>query len=157
MTLVVSDSSPLIALSQIQQLRLLHDLFGEVVVPDAVANEVKPGLPLPAYIVTRPLAMRVPLDITLLHHKLGAGETEAIILASQDGADWLLVDEKPARGIAQALGLRVAGTLGLLVRAKEKGLLPAVRPHVEALMRAGFRATPALIQHVLRGAGEAGP
>jgi len=54
-----------------------------------------------------------------------------------------------------ALGLRVAGTLGLLVRAKEKGLLPAVRPPLEALLRAGFYAKPSLIQRILRDAGEA--
>jgi uncharacterized protein len=77
-TLVVSDSSPLIALSQIGQLKLLHDLFGEVVVPEAVAGEVEPGFRLPAFITTRPLAMRVGLEI--LTPKLGLGETEAIRL-----------------------------------------------------------------------------
>ncbi|PYQ05870.1 MAG: DUF3368 domain-containing protein [Acidobacteria bacterium] len=153
MTLVVSDSSPLIALSQINQIKLLHDLFGEVVIPGAVAREVSPGVRLPTWITTRPLAMRVGLELLL--PKLGLGETEAVVLAAQDGADWLLRDERPARRIAQALGLRVAGTLGLLVRAKEKGLLPAVRPPLEALLRAGFYAKPSLIQRILRDAGEA--
>lgn len=153
MTLVVSDSSPLIALSQIEQLTLLHALFGEVVIPEAVANEVAPALLVPAWIITRPLAM--PVSLELFRPKLGLGETEAIILAQQDGADWLLLDERPARRIAEALGLRVAGTLGLLVRAKGKGLLIAVRPHLEALLRAGFYATPALIARILRETGEA--
>ena len=155
MTLVVSDSSPLIALSQIQQLRLLHSLFGEVVIPEAVAREVAPAVRLPEWIITRPLAMRV--DIEILHAKLGPGESEAITLASQDRADWLLLDERPGRRIAQALGLRVAGTLGLLVRAKQKRLLTAVRPSLEALVREGFYATPALVARILEAAGEAEP
>src|SRR5439155_23452618 len=97
-TLVVSDSSPLIALSQINQIKLLHDLFGEVVIPGAVAREVSPGVRLPTWITTRPLAMRVGLELLL--PKLGLGETEAVVLAAQDGADWLLLGERPARRIA---------------------------------------------------------
>jgi predicted nucleic acid-binding protein len=153
--LVVSDSSPLIALDQIGQLKLLHDLYGEVVVPDAVAAEVAPSLSLPAYITTRPLAMRVGLEA--LHPTLGPGETEAIILAQQDGAHLLLLDDRAARQIARARGLPVAGTLGLLVRAKEKGLLTVVRPCLEGLKKAGFYTTPALIALVLKQAGEAEP
>jgi predicted nucleic acid-binding protein len=152
-TLVVSDSSPLTALSQIGQLKLRHDLFGEVVIPEAVAREIAPSVRVPAWVTTRPLAMHV--DMGILHAKLGPGESEAITLASQDGADWLLLDERPARLIAQARGLRVAGTLGLLVRAKEKGFLTTVRPSPEALLRAGFHATPALIAGILGAAGEA--
>lgn len=56
MTLVVSDSSPLIALSQIDQLKLLHNLFGEIVIPEAVASEVQPGILPPAWVTTRLLA-----------------------------------------------------------------------------------------------------
>ena len=71
----------------------------------------------------------------ILHASLGAGESEAISLAQEIHANWLLLDERAGRRLAQALGLRVAGTLGLLNRAKEKGLLAAVRPHVETLVR----------------------
>ena len=152
-TLVVSDSSPLIALSQIGQLTLLRDLFGEVVIPEAVSREVEPGILLPAFITTRPLARRVGLEI--LHPKLGLGESEAIILAEQDGADLLLLDERAASRIARERGLHVAGTLGLLVRAKQRGLLVAVRPCLEGLKQAGFYTTPALIARVLKQAGEA--
>jgi predicted nucleic acid-binding protein len=150
-TLVVSDASPLIALHQLDELKLLHGLFGEVVIPPAVAQEVTPSI-LPAWIITRPLAMRAPL----LHPAFGPGENEAITLASQDGAHLLLLDDRPARRLAQGLGLPVAGTLSLLLRAKEKGLLKAVRPHVEALVRGGFYTTPALVKRILSDAGEGG-
>jgi uncharacterized protein len=84
-------------------------------------------------------------------------ESEAVSLAQEMHADLLLLDERAGRRLAQALGLRVAGTLGLLNRAKEKGLLAAVRPHVETLVRSGFYTTPALVQRILADAGEAKP
>jgi predicted nucleic acid-binding protein len=152
-TLVVSDASPLIALQQIDELKLLQGLFGEIVVPPAVAREVSPGVTLPTWIATRSLLQ--PMAGEILHASLGAGESEAISLAQEIRAAWLLLDERPARRLAQALGLRVAGTLGLLNRAKEKGLLAAVRPCVEALIRGGFHATPALVKRILTEADEA--
>lgn len=152
MTRVVSNASPLIALQQIGELELLHKLFGEIVIPPAVAHEVAPSVTLPSWAEGRPLQQ--PMAGEILRASLGAGESEAISLAQEIRAAWLLLDERPARRLAQALGLRVAGTLGLLNRAKERGLLQAVRPHLEALLRAGFHATPALVERILREAGE---
>jgi predicted nucleic acid-binding protein len=151
-TLVVSDASPLIAFQQIDSLKVLEGLFGGIVVPPAVAREIARSVPIPLWIQTRPL--RQPLAGEVLHASLGPGESEAISLARELGADWVLLDERLARRHAEALDLPVAGTLGLLVRAKEKGLLPTVRPHVEALLRAGFHTTPALLERILRQAGE---
>ncbi len=110
MTLVVSDASPLIALQQIDELRLLQGLFGEVVIPPAVAREVAPSVTLPAWIKTR--SLQEPMAGEILRATLGPGESEAISLAQQIRADWLLLDERPARRLAGAPGLRVAGTLG---------------------------------------------
>jgi predicted nucleic acid-binding protein len=56
--------------------------------------------------------------------------------------------------VAEALGPRVAGVLGLLVISKQRGLIPALRPQIESLLREGFRADPNLIERVLRRAGE---
>lgn len=153
MTLVVSNASPLIALDQIGEMKLLQGLFGEILIPPAVAREVEPGVPLPPWVKTRPLQQ--PMAGEVLRASLGAGESEAISLAQEIRSEWLLLDERAARRLAQALGLRVAGTLGLLNRAKEKGLVAAVRPHIEALLRAGFHATPALVERILSEAGEA--
>lgn len=130
MTLAVSDASPLIALNLIDELKLLQGLFSEVLIPPAVAREVAPGVTLPAWVKTR--ALQQPMSGEILRASLGAGESEAISLAQELRAEWLLLDERAARRLAQGLGLPVAGTLGLLNRAKEKGLLKAVRPHVEA-------------------------
>jgi len=154
-TLVVSDASPLIALHQIDELQLLQGLFGEAVIPPAVAREVTPGVPLPPWVKTR--RPEQPVAQAILLASLGPGESEAISLAQEIHAEWLLLDDRPARRLAEALGLSVAGTLGLLVRAKEKGLLDAVRPRVEALLALGFRASPALVENILRQAGEGTP
>lgn len=150
--MVVTDASPLIALHQIDHLELLRRLFGAVVVPPAVAREVAPSVTLPGWITMR--SLQQPVAGEILRASLGAGESEAISLAQELRAEWLLLDERSARRLAQALGLRVAGTLGLLNRAKEKGLLDTVRPHVEALLQRGFHATPALVERILSEAGE---
>jgi predicted nucleic acid-binding protein len=154
-TVVVSDASPLIALQQIDQIDLLQALFGEVLIPPAVAREVTRGVSLHPWLKTHPLEL--PIAGEILDASLGAGETEAIALAHEVCAEWLLLDERAARRLAQALGLRVAGTLGLLNRAKEKGLLGEVRPHVESLVRGGFFAAPALVSRILSEAGEGEP
>jgi uncharacterized protein len=149
---VVADASPLIALQQIDQLELLKALFGEVFIPPAVAREVVPRLPLPSWIHER--VLQQPIAGEILRASLGPGESEAISLALEIHADRLIVDERAGRRVAEGLGLRVAGVLGLLVLSKQRGLIPAVQPHVEALLQVGFRADPILVERILRRAGE---
>jgi uncharacterized protein len=76
----------------------------------------------------------------VLRATLGPGESEAISLALEIHADRLIIDERAGRRVAEALGLRVAGVLGLLVLSKQRGLIPALRPQIESLVRVGFRA-----------------
>jgi predicted nucleic acid-binding protein len=149
---VVADASPLIALERIGQLALLEALFGEILIPPAVAREVTPRLVLPPWIRER--APQHPIAAEVLRAALGPGESEAIGLALEIHADRLIVDERAGRRVAEALGLRVAGVLGLLVISKQRGLIPALRPQIESLLREGFRADPNLIGRVLRRAGE---
>jgi len=112
---VVADASPLIALQQIGQLELLHALFGDVVVPPAVVREIQPSLaPRPSWIVERPLGQpAVPL---VLRGTLGAGESEALSLALETSAAWLLVDDRAARRVAVTLGVRGADDTGRLLQ-----------------------------------------
>jgi predicted nucleic acid-binding protein len=150
---VVADASPLIALQRIEQLGLLQALFEEVYVPPAVAREVAPRLTLPPWIRER--ALQQPIAREVLRASLGTGESEAISLALELHADRLIVDERAGRRVAEALGLRVAGVMGLLVLSKQRGLIPAVRPLLDMLLRTGFRADPELVEGILRRAGEA--
>jgi hypothetical protein len=147
---VVADTSPLIALVQVDQLFLLEKLFNEVLVPPAVVREV--GLSLPGFIRERRLSQPIPPAI--LRASLDPGESEALSLALELGADRLILDERAARHTAQGLGLPIIGVLGILLASKEKGLIPAVRPILDALVKNRFRLTPDLNEWLLAEAGE---
>jgi hypothetical protein len=149
---VVADASPLIAFHQIGQLPLLQALFTTLLVPPSVAKEIAPSVPRQPWIVERGLARPIPPPI--LEAELGHGETEAIGLALEIHADQLLVDEKEGRHLAQRLGLHVIGTLGVLLAAKRKGLIPEVRPQIEALLQNNFWISPRLVETTLADVGE---
>lgn len=159
--IVVSDTSPLRALQAIDRVWVLQSLYGQVVVPPAVrdelavdADELGP-FPMESYAF---LSVRVPTDrarVAEVMARLGRGEAEALVLGLELGADMLLMDDAGARGDARRFGLRTRGVLGVLVDAKQSGLVPLVRPLIAAMQeRIQFRASQAVIEAVLRDAGE---
>jgi uncharacterized protein len=150
--LTISNASPLIALQQIGQLELLQRLYANLVIPSAVAREVAQSVSLPPWIAEHSLTQSIATRI--LQADLGAGESEAISLALEMGAHRVLLDDRPARRLAQALGLRVRGTIGVLVVAKRAGILPAVRPSLDALAQFNFYSTPDLYRRALAAARE---
>ncbi len=107
---VVADTSPLIALHQAGQLSLLQRLFGQIHIPPAVAQELRPGMPEPpAWIVVHPLAH--PIASEILRASQGVGESEALALAMEVKAELVIVDDRPARRLAVNLSFPVVGTL----------------------------------------------
>ncbi len=86
--------------------------------------------------------------------RLGAGETEAIALASEIPGSLLILDDFSARQVAAARALGVTGTLGILLQAKNEGCLAKVTPVVEALAKTTMRMSDTLVQLVLAEAGE---
>lgn len=87
--------------------------------------------------------------------RLDAGEAEALALAIELKADAILLDESAARAVANELGMQVIGTLGLLLRAKQEGLVNEVAPLLRKLIVEGrFRVSPALVHATLQRAGE---
>lgn len=152
MNVVVSNSSPLIALEQLERLNLLERIFGTVLVLPAVAKEVAPTVTLPDWVKEQTLSQAIGSQI--LSASLGAGESEALSLALEMKASLVILDERPARRLAQALGVPVVGTLGLLLRAKRLGLIPALKPQLGALLQYDFRMSPALYERVLADADE---
>lgn len=107
---VVSNSSPLIALARIQRLDLLPAIFESILIPPAVAREIAPSIPvLPTWL--RIQAPSVLPSAPLLRRRLGAGESEALALAIELRADWIILDDLPARRSAEASALNVIGTL----------------------------------------------
>jgi predicted nucleic acid-binding protein len=119
---VVSNFSPLIALAGIRRLDFLPAIFESVLIPPAVAREISPSIPvLPPWLRIHAPSVLPPAP--LLRRRLGAGEREALALAIELKADWIILDDLPARRSAEAAGLNVIGTLGTLLAAKRAGLL----------------------------------
>jgi predicted nucleic acid-binding protein len=128
--IIVSDASPLIALGRIGRLDLLNEIFGSLVLPDAVWREVveagidKEGA---AKVAVSPwISRRSVRDkslVDLLRHDLCAGEAEAIVLAKECNADFLLIDERLGRSAAKSLGLKIVGLVGVLIEVRERGLV----------------------------------
>jgi uncharacterized protein len=154
---VVSDSGPLIALGRLDRMEILTAVFSEVQVPRDVIAEC---LSRPELSDARAIQAAVESGVLLLCDAapirvdgLGAGESAAIGRAVEIGAA-LMADDLAARRHAAALGLTVIGTLGVLVRAKQLRLLPAVLPLIEQLRASGHRLGPAAIADALRAAGE---
>jgi predicted nucleic acid-binding protein len=160
---IVSNASPLINLARIGKLDLFHKLYSELIVPEAVWQEVVvegAGYPGADEVKTAPwIKVRAvnnkPL-VQVLRQDLDAGEAEAIALALEVGAELLLMDEHLGRETARHLGLRYMGLIGVLIEAKHKGLIHAVKPYLDALRDiAGFRVSDALYRRVLQDEGEA--
>jgi predicted nucleic acid-binding protein len=152
MTEPVCNSSPLIALQQIGQLRVLQLLFGGVLIPEAVRQEIAPSVALPEWLHIQALAF--PIDRVIQEAALGRGETEAISLTLELGNRLLILDERVGRRLAQRLGLSVIGTLGVLLAAKQRGYIEELKPHLQALQRYDFRISRDLLRSVLQSANE---
>jgi uncharacterized protein len=147
---VVSNSSPL--MEQLGQLQLLQKLFSSIFIPPAVLRETSPTVQMPEWIASHELEQ--PIGSQVLRSSLGQGESETISLAMEIGARWVILDDRPARRLAQGLGLPVIGTLGILVASKNRGFLSTVRPCLDTLMAKGFHVSPHLYAQVLTDVGE---
>ena len=159
---VVSNASPLINLAWIGKLDLLRQLYGELTIPGAVWQEVvvegigQPGADdVKAATWVKTQAVKNRELVRALQQELDAGEAEAIALALEIEAELLLMDERLGRETARHLGLNYTGLIGVLVEARHKGLIGAVKPQLDALRDlAGFRVSEALYARVLRDEGE---
>jgi predicted nucleic acid-binding protein len=165
--IVVSDTSPIINLAMIGHLDLLHQLYTDIVMPNivmpsAVYQEIVVGgvgMPGAAEVQTQPwFHQRSVADtafVALLRGDLDEGEAEAVALAHEIKADLLLIDEQAGRRHAARLGLKFIGLLGVLLAAKDAGILPAVKGPLDDLVaKAGFSVRPSLYAAVLKAAGE---
>lgn len=145
--LVVADASCLIALSNIGKLGLLNDLYGRVLLTPTVADEF--GMDLASWMDVE--APKDPVKLAELLRLVDPGEASAIALAlERPGCLLILIDAK-ARKHAEAEGLRITGTVGMLLKADHKGLLPSgMKPELLRLRSVGFRISDALFKEALR-------
>ncbi len=156
----VSNAGPIIHLSWIDRLDLLAALFEEVLVPVAVREEVlRAGPHVPGIQAIRDAfangwlrvqSVRDSAAVLRLTAELDRGESEAIVLMRETQAGLLLLDERRARARAGREGLRLIGTIGILLQARERGLVQAVTPLLGDLRRKGFRVSAELVEQVKR-------
>lgn len=150
---VISNSSPLIALAQIGRLDLLRHLHPEVLIPPAVAIEITPTIArLPDWLTIQ--ALRVPRQPPTVSSAIGIGEHEVISLGLELHASRLILDEQPARRLAASLGLPVIGIIGLLLAGKDRGLLAKIRPELDRLLAVRFFMDQELYDRAMRQARE---
>ncbi len=154
---IVVDAGPLIALARADALEFAGKLPLEFICPQPVRDELDAGLAKGHAAVNPPWLKVLPVAgrITPIGRKsLGLGEASVIRLALEHGIPLVCIDEWWGRRAATAVGLRVTGTLGLLIRAKTLGVIPAVRPFTERLTSSGTWFDPELVRRVLRELGE---
>lgn len=158
---VVSDSSVITGLLAINKLSILQILFKKVVLPRSVFQELsalkKFGYKVESlnepWILVKEAENRQRLSD--LEFQLDLGEAESIVLALEVKADYLLIDEKKGRSIAREQGLKIIGLLGILILAKQNGLIPLLKPEIDRLTsKLEFRLHEKLIKAALLAVGE---
>jgi hypothetical protein len=155
---VVSNTTPIISLASIGRLDILRMLFGEIIIPQAVYQEIK-AKPSYAYWEIEASYIKVQsIQGQLLQNKLlislDLGETETIILAQEIRADFVLIDENLAYKVAQQAGLNVVRTLSILLRAKQKGIVKQIKPLLDGLVANGRWYSLSVYESALKQAGE---
>jgi predicted nucleic acid-binding protein len=165
MSKIITNTSPIIALSIIEKLYLLWQLFDEVYVSEAVCNEILAGYPehvkgkeeLEKAIVNNHIKIYSVKDtpfVIKMVGKLHKGEVETIIGGLELNTDFVLIDERAARSQAKNSLLIPIGTIGILRIAKQKGLIKAIKPYIDTLIQSGYRLSPNLFIRVLKSEGE---
>lgn len=157
---VIVNSTPLIALSKVDRLDVLHDMYGEVSVPRAVFGEVT----VKNDVVRKKVESSDWIHVETIQSesnkqmykaKLHDGEVEVMILAQECGEEHLvIIDDEQARKTAEYLGLHLTGTLGVLIKAKRNGLLDSVMPVIKNMEAHGIYFSDELKDRVRRLADE---
>ena len=161
MKLWVADTSPLLFLAKLDRLDLLRQAGADIIAPDAVFREIhrrrdeasqKLEEARQTWLKAQAVTDWALVDVLLAD--LDEGEAEVIALAFELGADRILMDDLDGRRLARRIGLTPVGTLGVLLGARQKGIIPSLRAEIDKLLEGGFRAHEDLVAGVLREAGE---
>ena len=148
--IIISDTSSLIALTNIGELEILKHVYEAVVITPEIAEEY--GLETPDWIIIEPV--KDELTFKLLNLELDKGESSGIALALENESSLLIIDEKKGRAIAKKLGIEIAGILGVMIKAKETGVVDRIKPLIENLEKVDFRMSARLKAQILERVGE---
>lgn len=156
---VVCNTSPLILLAKIGRLDLLYRLYDQVVIPVPVLDEVgarstAETTAIEALVENQTLVVEIePGSAELLESipaDLGAGERAAIAVALETEADLVILDDRAGRRIALQKGLSVTGTIGILIEARARNMIPSVRGELDRLIEAGMWIDEAFYDRILQ-------
>ena len=154
---VVANTTPLIALADIGQLELLRHLYGEILIPQAVLEEIE-SEPAKSMVSNASWIRKVAIEAVdrknMFKARLHAGEVEAIILAEESKADLIIIDDNAAKKTAKYLGYNVTGTLGVLLKAKAEAYVEKVEPLMNLLIDDGLYIDQKTKELALKKAGE---
>jgi hypothetical protein len=156
---VVSNTTPIISLLKIDKLHVLKELYGVIYLPLEVFNEIEAGKNKDFYV---DLSKFEWIKIQKIKNKkslyyfldLDKGEAEAIVLATEIGADLIILDETLGRFHAKHAGLKVTGTLGILLKAKQLGFVSELKSLLLELRIKGIWLSDRLIEEMLKLANE---
>lgn len=147
---IISDTSCFIILTNIGELELLHQVYGQVVTTQDIATEFGEILPEWVEIAT----VKDKLRQQLLEMQIDRGESSAIALALETPDSVIILDDYKARKIAEQLGIIFTGTIGVIVKAKLNGIIPSIKPLLEKIKRTDFRLSADLELQALKEAKE---
>lgn len=147
---IISDTSCFIILTNIGELELLHKIYGQIITTAEIANEYGEILPAWVEIVT----VKDKYRQQLLEMQIDKGESSAIALALETPDCIIILDDYKARKIAQQLAITFTGTIGVIVKAKLKGIIPSIKPLLEKIKQTDFRLSIEIELQALKEANE---
>jgi predicted nucleic acid-binding protein len=136
--IVIADSGPIFSLALIDRLELLDFLFDDILIPQAVWDEISADETKPFYDRVCDYfkdKVRPIIGFNELTFLMDYGESESVILYKELKADFLLIDDRKARKIAENFGVKCIGTIGILSISKDKGFIDALKPIFEDFLR----------------------
>ena len=148
--IIIADSSCLIALSNIGELQILQQVYQQITITPEIENEF--GEAILDWIIIVEVTDRKKIEI--LELELDKGESSAIALAIEKENSLLVIDEKKGRNVAKKMGIKITGILGVIIKAKEIGLIKKITPLIEKLEKVDFRISKTLKEKILRRVGE---
>jgi predicted nucleic acid-binding protein len=147
---VIADTTCFILLDKIGKLDLLKLLFSNICTTKQIASEF--GKPLPNWVIIQTLKDHHYIEI--LEVEVDLGEASAIALYFEIENSLLILDDYKARKLARKLGINFTGTFGVLLKAKEKGLITAIKPILALIQKTNFRFSEAVLHSILSEANE---
>jgi len=156
---IVSNTTPIITLLTISKLELLQQIYGKIIIPKGVYEEIEQGkdkvfytdLSKLEWITIKSIKDREPIKYL---RDLDKGEAEVIVLANELKADLVIIDERLGREFAEYFNLKVTGTFGVLLKAKELGFVEKIKPLINQMIDSGIWLNKKLIDKILNIANE---